>query len=273
MSEEKFEKIEAVNDVLRQVSGQLRNSLGNIHSALQRIAPPELRDGDQGIDKDAAVLCQSYYRILRLTGNLSDAANLNGPSATQLRNDDIVGFCRSVMRKAEQPAELLGLRLEFKCEKSSHIIAIDEERLERLLLNLLSNAFKFTPKGGKVILEVRVLPQYVELRLTDTGRGIAPELLETVFDRYLHDRMDPPPHGLGLGLPICRRIAQEHGGNLMLTSRLGEGTTVTVSLANEKAKTQELRTMLVDYSGGFNRTLVELSDALPRQAFTQKFLD
>lgn len=274
MSEDIFGTKPEVGELLQQVSGQLKSSLGNIHSALQKLVPPDLRDGDEGMDANAAVLCQSYYRILRLAGNLSDAVSLDGPGGARLQNDDIVGFCRTVMEKAEVPAELLGLRTAFLCEKKSHIIAMDADRLERLLLNLLSNAFKFTPRGGSVTLEVRVLPERVELRLTDTGVGIAPELMDTVFDRYCHARrMDPPPHGLGLGLPICRRIAQEHGGGLVLTSQVGKGTTVTVSLENKKAKVQELRTFVVDYAGGFNHVLVELSDALPKEAFTQKFLD
>ena len=114
----------------------------------------------------------------------------------------------------------------------------------------------------------------VELSVSDTGVGIAPELQKTVFDRYLHtDRLDPPPHGLGLGLPICRRIAREHGGSLLLTSEAGRGTTVTVSLPNRREKVQPLRTYLADLGGGYNRTIVELADALPKQAFTQKYLD
>ena len=274
MAIEDNEKKPELGKVLQQVSGQLRSSLNNIYHSLERIAPPELRDQENGLDVDAAILCQSYYRILRLANNLSDAAILDKPIRARLRNDDIVGFCRDVIRRVQMPAELLGLELDFRCAKSSHIIAIDRDRLERLLLNLLSNAFKFTPKGGRVTLEVRIEAQRVELRLSDTGCGIAPELLETVFDRYLHtERIDPPPHGLGLGLPICRRIAQEHGGSLLLTSRPGEGTTVTVSLPNQKAAVQELNSFIVDYSGGFNPVLLELCDALPKQAFTHKFLD
>ena len=274
MAMDEKEKRGELGEVLQQVSGQLRSSLNNIYRSLERIAPPELRDQEEGLDMDAAILCQSYYRILRLANNLSDAAILDKPIRARLRNDDIVGFCRDVIRRVQMPAELLGLELDFRCAKSSHIIAIDRDRLERLLLNLLSNAFKFTPKGGRVTLEVRIEVQRVELRLSDTGCGIAPELLETVFDRFLHtERIDPPPHGLGLGLPICRRIAQEHGGSLLLTSRPGEGTTVTVSLPNQKAAVQELNSFIVDYSGGFNPVLLELCDALPKQAFTQKFLD
>ena len=262
-----------LGEVLRQVSGQLKSSLGNIYLALERIAPPEKRDADEKLDINAAVLCQSYYRILRLANNLADAAELDGAMALDLRNDDIVGFCREILRRAEDAAILLGLELEFRCDRESHIIAMDAQRLERMLLNLLSNAFKFTPKGGKVTLEVRAGRQ-VEIRVTDTGCGISQERLETVFERYRQGQfMDPPPHGLGLGLPICRRIAQEHGGSILLTSRLGEGTTVVVSLPNKKSNVQQMNSFVVDYSGGFNRTLLELADALPRQAFARQYLD
>ena len=275
MSEKNVQTGGDLEGVLAQVSNQLRSSLGNIYNALSRIAPPELRDGDTGIDRDAAVLCQSYYRILRLANNLSDAANLEGPSTAKLCNGDLVGLCRDVMRRAELPAQLLGIQLSFQCGKASHIVAMDGERLECLLLNLLSNAFKFIRADEKLVrLEIRVNREWVELALSDTGSGIAPELLETVFDRYLHTRrLDPPPHGLGLGLPICRRIAQEHGGSLVLTSTVGVGTTGPVSLPNRKLREQALGTFQTELGGGFNQTLVELADALPREAFTQKYMD
>lgn len=260
--------------LLAQVSWQLRLSLGNIHSALDRLAPPEARDEDKRTDMYAAILCQSYYRILRLTNNLSDAVDLDAPSQARLSNDDIVGICRDVVRQAEAPAELAGLELTFCSDKSGHIISVDAERIKRLLLNLLSNAFKYTPKGGRVSVEVRVDQKWVELAVSDTGRGIPAEAMETVFERYLHPPLlDGLPHGLGLGLPICRRIAGEHGGRLILTSREGEGTTVTVSLPNRRERTQKLNAYTVVDSSGFDPILVELSDALPKQAFTQKYLD
>ncbi len=274
MTDEEKQREGSVEEVLRQVSSQLRYSLGNIHSALERIAPAEARDGDEGLDMNAAILCQSYYRILRLTNNLSDAVDLDAPSQARLSNDDIVGICRDVVRQAEAPAELAGLELTFCSDKSGHIISVDAERIKRLLLNLLSNAFKYTPKGGRVSVEVRVDQRWVELAVSDTGRGIPAEAMETVFERYLHPPLlDGLPHGLGLGLPICRRIAGEHGGRLILTSREGEGTTVTVSLPNRRERAQKLNAYTVADGGGFNPILVELSDALPKQAFTQKYLD
>ena len=268
-----------VDSVLQQVSTQLRMSLGNIHSALQRLAPPDARDGDRKTDLDAAILCQSYYRILRLTNNLADAAEAGNPAEVKLHNGDIVDFCRQVMERAEMPAEMLGIRTEFRCEKRSHIIAMNRDRLERMLLNLLSNAFKFIrPDEKQVTLELKIERNLVRLVLTDTGVGMTPEELATAYDRCrLSERQAPPPHGLGLGLPICRRIAAEHGGTLLLASSPGVGTTVTVSLPNRKLPSQRVNTQpvigAVDLYGGFNRTLVELSDALKREAFTQKYLD
>lgn len=275
MSEKQFENNQELERVLGQVSNQLRGSLGNIYQALNRIAPMEVREGNGAVDRDAAVLCQSYYRILRLANNLSDAAHLEGPSAAQLRNGDIVGLCRDIMDRARHPAELLGIRLDFQCERERHTIAMDKDRIERMMLNLLSNAFKFIRRDEKLVtLDVRVSREWVELILTDTGCGISQELLETVFDRYRHtQRLDPPPHGLGLGLPVCRRIAQEHGGVLLLTSQEGTGTTVTVSLPNKRSKLQQMSTFLVDLGGGYNRTLAELSDALPSRAFTHQYMD
>jgi len=268
-----------LNGILQQVSGQLRLSLGNIHSALSRLAPPDARDGDSKTDLDAAILCQSYYRILRLTNNLADAAEAGQPSEVKLKNGDIVSFCREVMQRAEQPAELMGIQTEFHCNKQVHILAMNRERLERLLLNLLSNAFKFIRTDEKKItLEIKVEREFVRLVLTDTGVGMSPEELAVAFDRCRQSgQQAPPPHGLGLGLPICRRIAAEHGGTVVMTSTQGVGTTVTVSLPNRKLSAQRMNQSSavhpIDVYGGFNKTLVELSDALKKEAFTQKYLD
>ena len=175
MSEELFHQDEQVSEVLQQVSSQLRLSLGNIHSALARLAPPDVRDGEEKTDLNAAVLSQSYYRILRLANNLADASEPERPEGAGLVNEDIVELCRSVMERAQVPAELVGIQLDFRCRKNSHIIAADGERIQRLLLNLLSNAFKFIGTGEKrVALEVRVEANYVYLVLSDTGRGGMP---------------------------------------------------------------------------------------------------
>ena len=103
MSAELFHQDEQMSEVLQQVSSQLRLTLGNIHSALTRLAPPDIRDEERETDLNAAVLCQSYYRILRLANNLADASEPERSADTGLVNDDIVEICRSVMDRARIP--------------------------------------------------------------------------------------------------------------------------------------------------------------------------
>ena len=263
-----------LHQVFPNIASQLRGALGNIHSALNRIAPMEERERDAQLDTNAALLYQSYYRILRVVNNLTDAAGLLEDTPLPLENDDIVGFCRDLCHRCEDLAALRNHTLIFKSDKSGHVIAFNGEYLERLLLNLLSNAFKFTPEGGTITVSVKVHPSTVELTVLDTGVGISQELLPTLFDRYLHtERMDPAPFGLGLGLPICRRIAAGHGGSIMVTSTEGVGTRVVVSLPNRETDTVRVKDLAFDYAGGFNHMLLELSDALPYTAFTHQNLD
>lgn len=275
MSENGFERDEGLESVLEQLSAQLRMSLGNIHSALERLAPPEAREENGRLDRDAAVLSQSYYRILRLANNLSDAAGLEREMRPiPLQNDDVVVLVRNVVRQAEVPAELLDLTLSFHSEKPGHVAAVEPARLERLVLNLLSNAFKFTPRGGAVDVEVRGTAQRVELAVSDTGRGMDAGRMAQAFAAYKRPAApEAGGQGMGLGLPICRRIAQEHGGTLVLTSAPGRGTTVTVSLPNRCIRGTCLGEPAYLPGGGHNPALVELSDALPWRAFTRHYAD
>ena len=167
--------------------------------------------------------------------------------------------------------------IRLECRLDRDIPIREHYRLLSVLKNLVTNAAEaiLADRGqGKVRVELTAQGGRLRLTVADNGSGISEELLPTLFDRYRHtQRLDPPPHGLGLGLPVCRRIAQEHGGVLLLTSQEGTGTTVTVSLPNKRSKLQQMNTFLVDLGGGYNRTLAELSDALPSRAFTHQYMD
>ena len=108
----------------------------------------------------------------------------------------------------------------------------DPDRLKQLLLILLDNALKYTPSTGQVLLNARRHGACAELEVRDSGVGIPPSELPRVFDRFY--RADPArsrdPGGTGLGLPIARWIAQQHGGDVILASTPGEGTTATIRL-------------------------------------------
>jgi len=257
-----------LSQLLPQISTYFRYAMANIHFAAAGLAPAAAREQDPELDRKAALLDQSYYRMLRLVNSLSAAAGLAGDEPFPTKDQDIVRMVAELCGRCESLAVLLGLDLSFRCEALAHICAVNEGAVEQLLFQLLSNAFKFTPKGGEVRVELKFSDGRVYLSVSDNGKGIPEEQLEHLFDRYLQPDASPlPPHGLGLGLPICKRIAQGHGGSILAESREGKGTRVTVSLPDRRTGVAQVEDVAFDYAGGFNRTLLGLADALPLAAF------
>lgn len=249
------------------VAAQMRSALSNFHLAAAHLAPAAAREQDPALDAHAALLDQSYYRLLRLVNSLSMASYLTHEAPLPLRDADVVELIGEQCERAAALAPMLGLEVRFICALERHICAVSPEAMEQILNHLLSNAFKFTPVGGTITVELRLASGRLLLSVEDTGCGIPQDRLETLFDRYLHpDRMDPPPHGLGLGLPLCRRLAKGQGGTLMAESRLEKGSRFTLSLPDRQLGTG-VSDVCFDYSGGFNRTLLGLADALPSRAF------
>jgi signal transduction histidine kinase len=110
------------------------------------------------------------------------------------------------------------------------IVIADADRMVRALLNIAANAVDAMPSGGTLTVRSRVRGEHVELDVQDTGHGIAPELLPRVFEPFFtHGK----PRGIGLGMAITRKIVEDHGGSIDLTSRVGEGTCFTVALPAE----------------------------------------
>jgi len=249
------------------VAAQLRVPLGNLYLSAAQLVPAAVRENDPRLDQKAAIMDKSYYQMLRLINNLSMAAYLTDETPLPVQDRDIVDLVGDVCDKAGDLAGNLGLNLRFICAPESHICAVAQEATEQLLYHLLSNAFKFTPAGGTVSVELRFSGKRILLSVSDTGCGISPERLPTLFDRYLQaGQMDLPVHGLGLGLPLCQSIAKRQGGTLMAESRVGEGSRFTLSLPDRQVG-GSVSDVPFDYAGGFNRTLLALADALPAKAF------
>lgn len=266
-------QVRLLNEVLLHVSAQLRTALGGMHIAVSRLAPPERRDADAALDRDAALLNRNYYALLRLSNNLSNAPMLLDDAPLTRENTDIVTWLDGLCCQAAPLFALRNVALTFQCSAAHHGAAINRVCLEQAVWNLLSNALKFTAEGGGVTVSLRFERRQVLLAVTDTGCGINAEDMEMVFDGYLHpERLAALPSGLGLGLPLCRRIAEGHGGRLVLNSRVGHGTTVTLALPDELAE-DVVEDVPFDYTGGFQPALVGLADGLPFEAFLQKHSD
>ena len=230
--------LQLLAEVLPNVSAQLRSSMANVFAAANRLAPAEAREADPMLDKNAAILTMSCHQMLRLVGTLSAASELVQGGRFRLCTGDIVGFCHALCERAEPLFALRGGALRFSASHESHVIAFNAPMLERALLNLLSNALKFTPNGGRieVILSLREAEESVTLTVRDTGIGIPPEHQSRIFERFY--RVDKSHSkasgGTGLGLSIVKHAVAYHHGTFALKSEVGKGTEITVRFPQEK---------------------------------------
>lgn len=266
-------KPDDLSTLLPHIAAQFRSSLSNLYLAALQLAPSAAREKDPELDARAALLDQSYYQLVRLVNNLS-AAKYFQEGALPLRNEDIVKLAVGLFERAEYLATLRGLHMILSCPMDRHICAICPDALEQLLYHLISNAFKFTPAGGTVTLSLRHVQGRLLLSVEDTGTGIPEERLAGLFEFQPPEDPLPPPHGMGLSLPLCRYIAMGHGGTLIVESHLGQGSRFTLSLPDRQTdRKPPVSDVPFDYTGGFNKTLMGLADAIPVPAFLVRSQD
>jgi two-component system sensor histidine kinase CiaH len=169
---------------------------------------------------------------------------------------DVADIASEVVRRTTPLAQSKGVQLTLRAESPGSTVDADPDRLQQVLLILIDNAIKHTPPGGDVTVRVQRHGQSSQVIVADTGSGIAPEHLPRIFDRfYRADRArSRDGGGTGLGLAIAKMLVEAHSGQLQLSSTLGVGTQVTVSLP------------LVNRSAKLSGRLGELAAHLPRTA-------
>ena len=177
----------------------------------------------------------SGQHLVELVGDVLDLSKIEvGKLVLNLNPVDIphlLADCRRVMRGRAQESSIT-LRIE-ETPATLPVIVADELRLRQILLNLLSNSWKFTPEGGAITMSADADDNgFIRIRVVDTGIGMDDKDLQRVMNPFEqaktrgYTKMD----GTGLGLPLSRALARQHGGDLVLESEVGKGTTATVTL-------------------------------------------
>jgi PAS domain S-box-containing protein len=161
--------------------------------------------------------------------DLVDSARIEGGHVPlEKKPIALENFVWSLLRSAEETLD--PDRVATRLPQNLPPLMADPERLERILINLLSNALKFSPPARKVILEAHQADGEIMISVTDQGVGIAPEDCSRLFKRFFQVSGRQPSSGVGLGLYISRLLVEAHGGRIWVVSKLGEGSTFYFTL-------------------------------------------
>jgi signal transduction histidine kinase len=170
-------------------------------------------------------------RLLRLVDRLLDSTRRGRGQALAESQPVLVDqLVVEVMRAMAPQASARNLQLVDRIPEALPAIDGDDDLVRQVLVNLLGNAFKFTPAGGRVVLAAREDTSSVRLAVSDNGAGIPPRELRAIFQSFYRTRTARQVEGLGLGLSIVKEITALHGGHLDVSSRVGRGTTFSVLL-------------------------------------------
>jgi signal transduction histidine kinase len=232
--EQEQQAIQARDDFLAAASHDLKNPLTAIRGSVQMLERTLKRTGaipPERLASSIRTISGAAGRMTTLVDELLDVARLRmgGPLVLEYAPMDLVALARE--QAAMQQSGTEHHRIVVAAELPELVGVWDRRRLERVVENLLSNAIKYSPSGGEITLTVRREADMAVLSVTDQGMGIPAADLPHVFERFRRaanvlGRIE----GTGIGLSAAAQIVYQHGGNLDLQSREGEGTTVTVLL-------------------------------------------
>ncbi len=188
------------------------------------------------------IMQRNAERLLRLINQLLDLSKLeSGNMKLQASQQDAVKFLKPIAHAFTSYAEKQ--YIDYKCVFPSMDIPMyfEKDKLEKIVVNLLSNAFKYTAEFGKVRFEVSMTDTHLVLTIEDTGVGIAEDQLELIFNRFYQITDDKKQKGTGIGLALTKELVDLHQGNIHVESQIGKGTcfTVQLPLGEEHLKEEE----------------------------------
>ena len=250
--------------LLALAARELREPLSGVMIQAETLACYIAQEQDLNLKEKTAKLNRGLFQMLRIIGNMSDANRYMGVSRQELIT--VSEEFNEIFEKAQAMIARTGVRLIFHGLKEPLFSMGDKEQLERAVLNILSNALKFTPKDGTIEASLTRRGQMLRLTVEDSGSGMEETVRANVFHRYLRQlTIEDSRCGVGLGMVLIRSAAANHGGTVLIDHPEGKGTRITMTMAIRPNTDSALRSpgIQVDYAGGHDHALLELSESLP----------
>lgn len=257
--------------VLALAAQHLRGPLSTAMTCTGALLPNESLQELAEVQLQLARINKSLHSLQRAICNMSDAGQLAKPRSTQTEYRNAAAVFDSILEKASAYAEQTGRHLNYTGSAQSVGAMIDEEKLERAVLNLISNAIKFSPSGSTLSAELRTQGKKLYFSIYSPSDSTLAKPGRDIFSQFLRaPGLEPPTHGIGLGMTVVRNVAAAHGGTLLMDHVPEKGIRFTISLESQPFKGSTVRSTLLrpgDYTGGYDHALVELADVLPPELY------
>ena len=225
--------LQTKDDFLATMSHELRTPLTAI-LGMSEILETELRGPLNETQKNyVSNIYKSGQHLLNLINDILDMSKIEANSfKLEIEDTDIQQICESSLMFIAESASRKSLEVSFENRDHSERMRADPRRLKQILINLLNNAVKFTPEGGKLGLRVEEQSNTIHFTVWDSGIGIHPEDQKRIFRPFVQidSSLSRSYEGTGLGLALVARLTELHGGSINLFSRPGKGSKITVSL-------------------------------------------
>ena len=241
---ERTEELRQANQTLRNIDEKRRGFFADISHELRTPLTIIRGEGEialRGASKRVSEYKQSIARIVEQAKHLTLLVNDllfiarqgAGAARLNLQTIDLGELVQKVCGDAEVLAHSKAVNVSYDSNGAEHdLVRGDPARLRQMLLVLLDNAVRYSQSNGEVKVAIARTDQEVTVRVSDSGIGIPPDEIESIFERFRRagNAMEHNAEGLGLGLPVAKAIVEAHKGRIEMASRLGEGTTVTIAL-------------------------------------------
>jgi len=215
------------------VNHELRTPLTLMLAPLKTVLEGRMGPLSPALKDTLETMQRNGFKLLKLINNLLDLSKLEeGKMRLKLRSVNLVEFIPPLLSSVKPMADQKQLRLYYQHPPHAVDLTLDPDQFEKVVLNLLSNALKFTHKGGKITIYVEDRDHTVTLTVEDTGIGIPANMLETIFDRFsqVDGSKSRAQEGTGIGLALAREIVQVHKGVIRAESELGRGSRFIVEM-------------------------------------------
>jgi len=218
------------------ISHELRTPLNIIFCTAQVLRKyfddDTIVENSEKTKKHIGAIMQNCNRLTKLVNNLIDITKIDaGYIKLQLVDIDIVGLVREIVLSVTQYFESLHISLMFDTDIPKKVIACDPDKIERIMLNILSNACKFTKSNGEVSVNIQDKQDYLEIRIKDNGIGIPADKLKIIFEKFQQvDKSYNKPEGSGIGLSLVKSLIEMHGGSVTVVSEINKGSEFIIEL-------------------------------------------